>query len=890
MKARRYTKARSFKRPISVPQKDTNPELTQVGDRDLVAKVGLTSTPEIQALLSTSQLQMDQSSIVKMGILVRQLQLAEDFLSEGCAIAGILEAQGGASLLSSRTGDQAVVEESGMSALLDTAMGRVDRLIRLAVAQLSYLAASGRRASSECGQTRQMLSAALQERNQALMDVKSRDSVIEGLSAPIASCDYSSTPEVDASSRGEFTGQAFVQAGGISCAEDVAKARPEPAPVDASNETTKSEREVARLRENLRKAKEKFEGYKADATANAGILRLVYRHYGELASQHEKMLQEIAIARLSVDRVKSHLSYRLGNILVKNTNSIGGYLSVPIKLINEHKKFKSEKSRPSFGDKGVSAQTIPLDQQFLYLKSRSLNVLRYKFIAEHPVVIDVATPVFGKAVELQIVKRDGHYPFGKLRLANGQISDLTTAPIQVALRAGRDQVAVLPAVTGIFELEFRAVSGLPAIVIVRPADSVAAQMEKQDGSASIGKTVWSDLGSMETPKDAGMQDGPTRGSEVALPTPTPIRNAIILQAHTLIEQGHENLGIEFAELHARTEIRNAINLLKANTSLHSDGMWLEYVNNYLGSLGTAPIALEQGDYDRFARLTTAPLDFVEEGPKVTIIMPAFNSEGTILHAVKSILNQTWRNIELFIVDDCSSDSTWKIICGLARTDTRIKILRNRNNVGPYVSKNLAVTHSQGAYITGHDADDWAHPDRIRSQVTALLSSGGRFRANIAKMLRIRKSGKFSFVSKENSISPDGILREAAISCMFDRKFFVDHLGYWDCVRFGADSEMISRARKVLGDGFQKVNSLSMLCLDEEGSLTNDPTHGISRTGGVSPVRRVYKDQWTAWHAQMETSHSRIDFPYIERAFHAPDEAKVPLDHIRQNIAVNSTRC
>ena len=44
----------------------------------------------------------------------------------------------------------------------------------------------------------------------------------------------------------------------------------------------------------------------------------------------------------------------------------------------------------------------------------------------------------------------------------------------------------------------------------------------------------------------------------------------------------------------------------------------------------------------------------------------------------------------------------------------------------------------------------------------------------------------------------------------------------------------------------------MICLDREGSLTNDPTHGVSKTTGISPTRKYYRDQWTNWHQDLDS--------------------------------------
>ena len=96
-------------------------------------------------------------------------------------------------------------------------------------------------------------------------------------------------------------------------------------------------------------------------------------------------------------------------------------------------------------------------------------------------------------------------------------------------------------------------------------------------------------------------------------------------------------------------------------------------------------------------------------------------------AASSILEQSWKPIELIIVDDCSTDDTWSIAKRVAHLDPRVRVRRNSVNVGPYVCKNLALSMVKGAYITCHDADDWAHPQRLEKQLDAMRANGSRAR-------------------------------------------------------------------------------------------------------------------------------------------------------------------
>ena len=94
-------------------------------------------------------------------------------------------------------------------------------------------------------------------------------------------------------------------------------------------------------------------------------------------------------------------------------------------------------------------------------------------------------------------------------------------------------------------------------------------------------------------------------------------------------------------------------------------------------------------------------------PKVTVIMPAFNSETYIERSVKSVLSQTHPNLELIVVDDGSTDRTGQILRRLSRDDSRLRVLRTEENRGPAEARNLALgeVSEDTDYVTFIDADD-----------------------------------------------------------------------------------------------------------------------------------------------------------------------------------------
>ena len=344
------------------------------------------------------------------------------------------------------------------------------------------------------------------------------------------------------------------------------------------------------------------------------------------------------------------------------------------------------------------------------------------------------------------------------------------------------------------------------------------------------------------------------------------------KAQELLREGCAERAMEVARAYATDVERPALALLRA-TLAKDDAEWLANVNGYVEQFGIAPIRLEDTNAPRFLRLAADAPRTVSSGPLVTVIMPAYNAEKTLELAAGSILKQSWTELELIIADDCSTDATYEIAQRIAHLDPRAKVFRNSVNVGPYVSKNLALSMAGGAYITCHDADDWAHPQRLENQIEAMKRNGAR--ACVASWLRLDEAGAFGGFTSIGRQSHDGALRLAHVTCVIEAEFMRRYVGHWDCVRFGADGEMLERLERLLGDDLSRQRQLSALSLDRPRSLTNDPVHGISKSAGLSAPRRAYRDAWRQWHATLTSASAFIDFPQSGRPFAAPVECIVP---------------
>ncbi|WP_235284146.1 glycosyltransferase [Methanosarcina sp. 1.H.A.2.2] len=104
---------------------------------------------------------------------------------------------------------------------------------------------------------------------------------------------------------------------------------------------------------------------------------------------------------------------------------------------------------------------------------------------------------------------------------------------------------------------------------------------------------------------------------------------------------------------------------------------------------------------------------------VSVVMSAYNSEKFISDSISSILNQTYDDWELVIINDASSDNTLEIINQFSEKDLRIKVIDNEKNIGLTISLNVGIKNSNGEFVARLDSDDLAEPSRLEKQINYL---------------------------------------------------------------------------------------------------------------------------------------------------------------------------
>ncbi len=127
-------------------------------------------------------------------------------------------------------------------------------------------------------------------------------------------------------------------------------------------------------------------------------------------------------------------------------------------------------------------------------------------------------------------------------------------------------------------------------------------------------------------------------------------------------------------------------------------------------------------------------------------MSAYNSAMYIGESISSVLNQTFKDLELIVVNDCSTDNTPEIIKSYSDKDPRVHLINNETNLQPAISRNKALQNAKGKYIAILDSDDIALPNRLETQYNfleknpdiALVGSGAEIIDENGKTIKIKR--------------------------------------------------------------------------------------------------------------------------------------------------------
>jgi glycosyltransferase involved in cell wall biosynthesis len=172
-------------------------------------------------------------------------------------------------------------------------------------------------------------------------------------------------------------------------------------------------------------------------------------------------------------------------------------------------------------------------------------------------------------------------------------------------------------------------------------------------------------------------------------------------------------------------------------------------------------------------------------PKVSVLMPAYNSEKYISKAIESILNQTFSDFEFIIIDDCSTDNTWQIIEKYAKLDKRIKAYKNKKNLKIVKTRNkgFKLMNKNSKFIAIFDSDDISLPNRLEIQLNFLEKNKeygivGSFIKIINENNKISGKRKYP-ITHEEIIKKIILYSPFAQPSVMIRKSAIDYVGQYD---------------------------------------------------------------------------------------------------------------
>lgn len=160
--------------------------------------------------------------------------------------------------------------------------------------------------------------------------------------------------------------------------------------------------------------------------------------------------------------------------------------------------------------------------------------------------------------------------------------------------------------------------------------------------------------------------------------------------------------------------------------------------------------------------------------KISIITPVYNCERYINKTIETVINQTYSNWELLLVDDCSTDNSAKIIKGYAEKDSRVKYYKLDKNSGAAVARNFALQKSQGRFVAYLDSDDLWKEEKLEKQIYFMLTNNYAFTCtdyekitengeSLNKIVKIPKKVNYNLFLRNTIIQTVGVMVDTKIT-------------------------------------------------------------------------------------------------------------------------------
>ena len=150
--------------------------------------------------------------------------------------------------------------------------------------------------------------------------------------------------------------------------------------------------------------------------------------------------------------------------------------------------------------------------------------------------------------------------------------------------------------------------------------------------------------------------------------------------------------------------------------------------------------------------------------KVSIIVPMYNAEKFIGKTIESVLSQTYKNWEMLIMNDVSTDNSLAVVNEYAKKDDRIKVVNTEKNMGVVKGRNHLIDLANGKYIAFLDADDYWHSQKLEKQIQFMKEKNAGI--SCTEYTRVKENGeKINEVVIKSEISYTDMLKNNYLGCL-----------------------------------------------------------------------------------------------------------------------------
>lgn len=605
-----------------------------------------------------------------------------------------------------------------------------------------------------------------------------------------------------------------------------------------------------------------FEAQRATADSRQE-LRLTHGRLEQIAAalRNERAIYQKQLWKTS-KRIKGQLSYRLGSAIVTGTETVKGSLTLARTLLSEYRAYKREREQLLQVSQG-SDQARQFVKMFQEHGHHGLIAHIERMSPEDRLLLDedsfshyVVALSNARQFEKCVAEFERRYPPSLLKRPPEFSYPLVRAYVRSLLRLGRAEDADL-----------------------LMSELVRRYPHHADYSSLLG---YVQAGHKPTLARSALRTAIMLGSKAAHTDATLLYRTLLLERMPLKEAWADVVSV-LEQMPSHKFAMEAMDYLQSTMKLEQGRTKeaLRSLNDAMTRNRLGPVALWKASrpfgIDNFTVPLCEPGSY--RGPLVSVLMTTHNSEEFLDTAMRSVLEQTYADLELIVIDDCSTDRTRQKLAAWAAYDKRVVVLHNKHNVGTYASKNIGLLKARGKFITCHDSDDWSHPQKIAFQVMRLRKS--KAMACYSRWVRIDERGYFEATRW-------GQLSHANPSSLLYHRSVIDSIGFYDMVRTGADTEFQHRIINRFGASsvFETPSTMSF-GRAHSASLTRSTRFGFDEHG-ASPYRQAYWNAWGEWHLRaMKESPDRlfIDFPPKgdDRVFEAPPEIAVPARAARLNV-------